>query len=176
MLRYLPFLLLLTACFADEVEEDLARDPYFDLTAYINRQVDSLQAAGGEVTKTITLNGTTETKRMTDLNFATDLRVFREADINKPAWLDKYHSEREARGDSLIRTYTALDSSMQTRRLRVVSQDNVPVHIEIIRRTGTVLSKGQHRLIYEPARGYRMRTEQTNRFGKDLDADIAVSW
>ncbi len=176
MLRYLPLLFLLTGCFADELREDMSLDPFFDLSAYIDEQVDSLEQAGVQVTKTITLNGTTETKQLTDLNFGKDLRVFREADINKPAWLDKYSLEREGGDERLTRTYIATDSSMQTRRLTVVTRNGEPIHVEIIRKTGTVLSDGRHRLIYEPANGYSMRTVQSNKFGEDLDADISVSW
>ena len=176
MLRFLPFFLLLTACYAEEVREDMTRDPFFNLQAYIDRQVDSLQSNNPEVTKTITLNGTTESHRLTDLRFASDLRVFREADINKPAWLDKYRSERQERDGRLVQTYTALDSSLQTRELTVVSEDGDPVRIEILRKTGTVLSDGLHRMVYEPASGYSMRTRQINRFGEDLDADIRVQW
>ena len=176
MLRFLPLLLLLTACYAEEVREDMSRDPFFNLQAYIDRQVDSLQAADITVTKTITLNGTTETQELADLKFANDLRIFREADINKPAWLDKYRSEREERDGQLVQTYTALDSSLQTRELTVVSEDGDPVRIEILRKTGTVLSDGLHRMVYQPASGYSMRTRQRNRFGEDLNADIRVEW
>ena len=176
MLRFLPLLLLLTACYAEEVREDMSRDPFFNLQAYIDRQVDSLQAADIAVTKTITLNGTTETQELADLKFANDLRIFREADINKPAWLDKYRSEREERDGQLVQTYTALDSSLQTRELTVVSEDGDPIRIEILRKTGTVLSDGLHRMVYQPASGYSMRTRQRNRFGEDLNADIRVEW
>ncbi|WP_116105870.1 hypothetical protein [Lewinella sp. IMCC34191] len=176
MLRYLPILLLLSSCYADELQNDMNREPFFDLAGYIDRQVDSLQGMNGTVTKTITLNGTTETKELSDLQFGNDLRVFREADINKPAWLDKYETDQSESDGLLTRTYTALDSSMQTRKLTVTSRDGQPVGIEIIRKTGTVLSDGWHRLVYEPASGYALRTIQKNTFGDDLDADIRVSW
>ena len=176
MLRILPFLLLLSACYADEIREDLAVETFFDLSGYIDRQVDSLQTAGTTVTKTIRLNGTTETHEVADLNFRNDLRVFREADINKPAWREKYLVDSTRRAGELIRTYTAVDSSMQTRELSVVTREGDPVRIAIVRKTGTVLSDGLHEMTYEPATGYRMVSRQVNRFGKDLDADIQVRW
>ena len=176
MRLFLPLLLLLTGCYAEEIQRELQDEPFFDLSGYIDRQVDSLSTAGTAVTKTITLNGTSETRDIPDLNFANDLRVFREADINKPAWVDKYTVERTEDGDRVIRTYVALDSSMQTRRLRVVTGAADPVRIEIVRKTGTVLSDGRHEMTYEPATGYEVVTRQTNRFGDDLNADIAVRW
>ncbi|MGB3801098.1 MAG: hypothetical protein WA952_14875 [Lewinella sp.] len=176
MLRYLPLVLLLSSCFADELEEDMNRDPFFDLATYIDQQVDSLQRVGTTVTKTITLNGSTESKELSDLAFGSDLRVFRESDINKPAWLDKYDTQQNETDGLLTRTYSAMDSSMQTRQLTVISRDGEPVSIEIIRKTGTVLSDGWHRLVYDPSSGYQLRTLQHNTFGDDLDADIRVSW
>ncbi|WP_116126605.1 hypothetical protein [Lewinella sp. IMCC34183] len=176
MLRLLPVLFLLSACYAEELEQELQQDPFFDLAAYMDRQVDSLSQSATEVTKTITLNGTTETHELPALNFRNDLRVFRESDINKPAYRDKYRVEREESGGSLTRIYTATDSSMQTRRLTVVSRDSLPSFIEIIRKTGTVLSDGDHRLVYDPLLGYSMHTEQINTFGEDLNANIEVRW
>ncbi|THH40623.1 hypothetical protein [Neolewinella litorea] len=176
MFRILLLSLFLTGCYADDLREEMNEEPFFDLAAYIDAQVDSLEQAGTAVTKTIFLNGTTETKKITDLNFGNDLKVFRESDINKPAYLDKYKVQREESADRIVRTYTATDSTMQTRRLTVVSRDDRPIYLEIIRKTGTVLSEGDHRLVYDPTRGYRMRTEQVNRFGDDLDANIEVTW
>ena len=153
------------------------QEPFFDLAGYIDAQVDSLNALHPTVEKTVVLNGTEETKQLTDLNFATDLRLFREADINKPAWLDKYAVTTGMEDGRRVKTYTATDSSMQTRRLAVVSgEDGRPRRIDIERRTGTVLSKGKHELTYTPATGYRIRTDQVNRFGDDLDATITVRW
>ena len=176
MRLFLPLLLLLTGCYAEEIQREVQDEPFFDLSGYIDRQVDSLRSAGTPVTKTITLNGTTETRELSELNFANDLKVFREADINKPAWVDKYTVERREEGDRVTRTYVAIDSSMQTRRLQVVTQADEPVRIEIFRKTGTVLSDGRHRMTYEPASGYAMVSRQVNRFGDDLNADIEVRW
>ena len=176
MLRLLLPALLLTGCYADELRQEMSQEPFFDLAGYMQEQVDSLTAAGTTVEKTITLNGTTETHELSNLNFGNDLRVFREADINKPAWLDKYDVQREEANGQLTRTYTALDSSLQTRQLTVTTRDDRPVEISIRRHTGTVLSDGDHHLTYSPRSGYRIRSEQVNRFGEDLNADITVRW
>ncbi|CAH1001519.1 hypothetical protein LEM8419_02422 [Neolewinella maritima] len=169
---------LLTGCYADELQQDMEREPFFDLAGYIDAQVDSLTALDPTVRKTIVLNGVEESKELDDLRFATDLRLFREADINKPAWLDKYTlAEEEAQGGGAqVRVYTATDSSMQTRQLEVTLIDDRPTKIVVLRKTGTVLSDGTHRLTYDPALGYDIRTEQVNRFGDDLDATITVRW
>ncbi|MBB4079858.1 hypothetical protein GGR28_002485 [Lewinella aquimaris] len=176
MLRLLTLLLLLSGCYADELERETQQEPFFDLAGYIDGQVDSLTAGRSAVEKTIVLNGNSETQTLSDLNFGNDLKVFRNADINKPAYLDKYRTDRRQAGDTLIQTYTATDSTLETRLLTVRSLADRPVRIDIVRRTGTVLSAGIHHLRYDPASGYRLRTEQQNTFGTDLDATITVSW
>ncbi len=176
MPRLLIPLLLLTACYADELRQEMEQEPFFDLSGYIDAQVDSLQRLRPTVEKTIVLNGTSETKRLTDINFATDLRVLREADINKPAWLDKYRVDTRREGAATVTVYTATDTTMQTRVLTVTREGGIPTDVEVSRKTGTVLSQGAHTLTYRPASGYRLQTMQVNRFGDDLDADIRVSW
>jgi hypothetical protein len=177
MLRILPlFLLLFGGCYAEEVAEDLNREPFFDLASYIDEQVDSLKQAGTPVTKTIVLNGQREAQTRDDVDFAADLRVFREADINRPAWLDKYAVERSTEDGLTTEVYSARDSSLQTRQLSVTRAGAQVQAIRIFRRTGTVLSDGDHHLTYEPNRGYDLRSQQVNRFGEDLDATITVRW
>ena len=156
----------------------MQREPFFDLSGYMQAQIDSLTTLQPTVRKTVILNGAEETKELTDLRFATDLRMFREADINKPAWLDKYTvSSEKAGGGAQVQRYVATDSSMQTRQLDVTLTDNgTPTKVVVYRKTGTVLSDGDHVLTYDPSIGYDIRTEQTNRFGEDLDATITVRW
>lgn len=176
MLRLLPLLLFIAACGSDVPDEEGREKAFFDLAAYFDAQIDSLQRAQPTVQKTVILNGKEETKELTDLDFAADLRMFRESDINKPDWVDKYTTERTDEGRMVMTVYTAVDTSLQTRELAISTVAEVPEQITIRRKTGTVLSDGNHLLEYRPDYGYRMRTLQTNRFGKDLDAMIAVEW
>ena len=179
MYRLLLFLtpLLLQACQTDITPAGGDTAGFFDLAAYMDEQSDSLTAARTVVTKTIVLNGQEETKELRELDFSADLRLFREADINKPAWIDKYRREERTGAGSTTEIYTALDSNLQTRRLAISRRaDGAPTEVSILRRTGTVLSEGDHQLTYRPASGYRIRTLQDNRFGDDLDAIITVDW
>jgi len=180
-MQRLPFLLvlylLLSACALDGTEGTLDTPLFFDLDGYITAETDRLAAAKTVVEKTITLNGESETKELTDVNFANDLRVFRQADINKPAWRDKYETATEKlSGNHRIITYLATDSSLIVRRLLVEEDQGVPVKIEIDRKTGNVLSNGTHQLVYDPATGYDVITKEITRFGEDVDAKITVRW
>lgn len=177
LLSFLALCICLTACTPDPPAGNLDSTPFFDLSGYITGEAERLEAGHTRVTKTITLNGQTETKTLDSINFSNDLRLFREADINKPAWADKYTTEQETlSGSHKLTTYVAQDSSLIVRRLMVEEDQGVTTKIEIDRKTGTVLSNGIHHLVYEPATGYHVQTSQQNRFGKDVEALIEVKW
>lgn len=181
-MRFIPLYLILgfvlTACAENEAPgADTLPPAFFDLAGYMQQQIDSLAKQPMVVDKTIELNGKVESRQMSDVNFANDLRVFREANINKPAWVEKYRADTQRlSGSHLIITYTALDSSLQTQSLSVEKDRGQVRRVDIKRRTGTVLSDGRHELWYEPATGYTVRTRQDNRFGDDVDASIDVRW
>lgn len=168
---------LFAACAPEATAGELDTSPFFDLADYITTETERLTNDKVRVEKTITLNGTTETKELDAINFANDLRLFREADINKPAWLDKYETQTETlSGSHKITTYLAKDSSLIVRRLMIEEDVGVTTKIEIDRKTGTVLSDGKHQLVYDPSRGYSVTTQQVNRFGDDVNAVIEVEW
>ena len=168
---------LLVACTPEPPAGTIDAAPFYDLAGYITAETERLTSGKIRVEKTITLNGTTETKELDAINFANDLRLFREADINKPAWIDKYETQTETlSGSHKITTYLAKDSSLIVHRLMVEEDLGVTTKIEIDRKTGTVLSDGKHQLIYDPARGYSVTTQQVNRFGDDVNAVIEVEW
>ena len=171
----LPFLLL--ACSSTEADTSVEVAPFFDLRGYILAETNRLSAAKTKVEKTISLNGKTETKKIDDINLMNDLRLFREADINKPAWVDKYETQQQAlSAGHTLTNYVATDSSLIVRRLTVEQDQGATTRIEIERHTGTVLSDGRHLLTYAPARGYDVVTTQKNKFGDDVVATITVRW
>mgnify|MGYP000073250030 CR=1 FL=1 len=176
-LAALSLLLMAFACTRDPAPTIPQNGGFYDLSGYITAETERLTTARMRVEKSITLNGETEKKVLDANNFANDLRLFREADINKPAWSDKYVTREELlSGNHKKTTYLATDSSLIVRRLMVEEDLGATTKIEIDRKTGTLLSDGKHRLVYDPARGYRVTTLQTNRFGDDVDAVIEVAW
>lgn len=150
---------------------------FFDLKGYIAEEVNRLEGMPITVTKTITLNGETESQRLSDLDFEKDLSLFAGADINKAAWVEKYEKKTESlSGQHMITRYVARDTSLVTQLLEVEQDRGETTRINIKRKTGTVLSDGTSELIYQPTRGYSVVTKQDNRFGTDVDATVEVVW
>lgn len=141
------------------------------------QEIQRLTERNVRADKTITLNGTTEAQQDITIDYTNDLRLFREADINRPAWVDKYATRQETLSGNHQKTiYTAIDTTLEVQTLMVEKDQGVPIKIEIVRKTGTVLSQGRHELRYEPAKGYAVNTQQKNRFAADVVAVIDVRW
>lgn len=173
----LTLLLLTYACTSGPAPEDMEAKAFFDLAGYMDGEIKRLTEGKVRADKTIVLNGKEEAQQGIEINYANDLRLFRDADINRPAWVEKYVTDEEQlSGGHTITTYSVIDSSLIVQRLMVEEDQGVPVKIEIDRKTGTVLSEGKHQLVYEPGKGYSVTTQQVNRFGDDIDAKISVAW
>ncbi|HNT49587.1 MAG TPA: hypothetical protein PLM56_04005 [Cyclobacteriaceae bacterium] len=107
-------LALAWSCKQSEVIYD---KPYFDFDSLITRQQQALLTANATLTKTVTLDGSTE-----EITFAIDsvvltkeLDVFKQLDIiNKPGFKGKYKisdGEKDSRSNLTIRRYEALETN-----------------------------------------------------------------
>lgn len=172
-------LLLLAACGDEassspppEIKQDASN--FFDLEAYIDREVARLQNEKGRTfQKSIAINGQRETQEIDHIDFEKDLAIFRKAAINRPAWRDKYEVERTTYSER----YTALDSSLLTQQLEVVKDTQGQVsRVRIVGRSGSVLSQEQKQLLYEPGKGYRINSQRGSQLLGDTDVEIVVSF
>jgi len=147
--------------------------PFFPLEAFIDGEIERLSAAQPEVSKTITVNGQSEEQTTQDINFQYDLAPFRNADINRPAWIEKYRTEATGQDTA----YVALDSNLLIQRLAVLRREDGTVRqIEISRRTGNVLSDGQQEMRYSPTAGYTIVSQQKSGVVGDADVKIEVAF
>lgn len=165
---------LFTACVPEKTAEQVELTPYFDLEAFIDTEVDRLEAEYPTADKEITFNEATESHEDMTLDYEDELSIFRNADINRPAWLDKYRIDTLREGEQTIITYLAQDSTLSIRKLTVTQRAAEVVRIEVDSRTGTVLSDGRRYLRYEPATGYLIDSYQDRRIGQSLDTRINV--
>lgn len=184
MIRFFVFLLISSLFFShcseaerSVVEENpastLVSKPFFDLAGYMDQEVDRLNGEISTLNKTVIIGGKTEQKTLSGIDFTNDLAIFRKADINKPAWSDKYRIEPVG-GDT---SYIATDSSMRTRHLQVLRDASGKVErIEIKRRSGNVLSKGAQELTYQPASGYRIYSKQIGDLVGDAEVSVVVEF
>src|SRR5437879_3316149 len=86
---------------------------FFDIKGYFKADSIRLTKLNPLVNKTVVHNSTTETKKVHIPNWGTELSLFAESDINKPAWRASYSVQAS---DSLL-IYTAKDPSLKTREI-----------------------------------------------------------
>lgn len=168
--------LLLAACGQEAVIVE--RPPFFSLMQYVDEQVARLDSLAPTVRKTITFNGKAETHSLDSLNFEEELAVFRQADINRPAWLDRYQVDSLREDGRLQRiTYTALEDDLKTQELKVYwSAESEVERIEVATQTSTVLSEGEQQLVYAPREGYTIASRQENQAAKTVQIRIEAEF
>ncbi|MEO0625703.1 MAG: hypothetical protein AAFY36_07855 [Bacteroidota bacterium] len=168
-----------TCAGGDPISEGEDSGPFFNMTSYFQQQIDSLNALGISIDKTILLNGRTERHQLDDIDFAQELKLFQQSDINRPAWVDKYTAESYVLPNSnhQLTVYTATDSTLNVQSLSTVKEPSGEVKsIAVRRRTGSVLSKGTQNLVYEPQIGYQIKSSQSAKVGGEIDTEIKVSF
>lgn len=150
--------------------------PFFDLEAYMQGQIDSLQALNPEVRNTIELNDEVETHQLTDLNFEQELKLFQQADINKPAWVDKYEIEERRENDAVRTYYNATDTTLAVQQMMVDQIGKKVAIVFIDRQTGSFLSQGSQTLVYRPTEGYEIATSQSSKVGGEIEGLVVVKF
>lgn len=178
MLRYLLLALLLYGWLGCTPASTPATplSPFFDLTAFFEAETARL-ATLGPVTKRTIINGVAESKTVSGLDYRAELGPFISADINRPAWLDKYRVDSLTRDGQLQKlTYTALDDDLFTRRV-VIAFDNATVDsIYIEKASSLMIADTRRTLVYQPASGYSIRGAQQVLLASDNSIGIEVAF
>jgi len=152
------FISALTACAPDKTSTT-ASTKYFDIKGYFHTDSARLTKLNKPVFKTVYHNGVTEKKRVHIDNWGTELSLFSESDINRPAWKDSYNILQE--GNILI--YQAKDPELKTREILIKRVDGKLVYILIANYTKNALYQTKEVLSYFPDSLYQINKIQTVR-------------
>jgi hypothetical protein len=96
VIRLLTFCALLSAC-SQEVKENQT-NKYFDLKGLIERQIKALNTQKPVVQKSIIMAGSAENQSVTAIDWAKELELFLQADLNKPAFVQSYRVDSSSMG------------------------------------------------------------------------------
>jgi hypothetical protein len=149
--------LLIAACKPDVKESGGAK--YFDLKKYFTAEAVRMGKIHPAVLKTVIYNNQPEQKRVEIKNWQRELELFTESDINKPAWRDSYTIVKTH--DSVI--YTAIDTTLKTRSLVIVSDGDKIKAIRILNFTKNLLYQTGDQLSYYPDSVYQITKHQAVR-------------
>lgn len=160
--------------------------PYFSLIDFFDAEIERLEAdEAAKLEKRVLLNGMEEFKNWTNqkLDWNQELSVFKNSDINRKAWLDKYETIENKQvtadgGEVRQVEYKAKEADLKTRfiKLRFRDQSEEPEYIEIRNGTKNMIYKGYEKLWYKTGEKYRVENVQKVIFN-DLDQMIIeVQW
>lgn len=156
-MRYLFILsfLILSACAGQKEEKGVKT--YMDVRGFFDGEVNRLTSANPEINKTVARNEASETGNMKDINWKTELGLFAESDINKPAWKDSYKVISRA-GKTI---YVASDSSLRTREINITKDPQGRIRkITILNQVDNMLYSSTEQLLYIPDSVYQISKQQ----------------
>ena len=149
------------------------KDTFFSLDKFFEAEEERLQSANVGLDKEISINEKEEQRLMTEVDYSREFSMFRKADINRPAWSDKYQADSTLQNGALQIRYTSLDPELKTQELFVMMNKEGSVEkIEVVSQTETALAGNKSWMTYEPQKGYLIKTQQENRTAETLNIEI----
>lgn len=151
---------------------------FFDLRAFFEQEIVRLKAENPKIKKEIEINGKQEQQTQEGVDFEKELAIFMRADINKPAWREKYKIDTTMVANQLARlAYAAIDSSLKTRFLSIEFDQKEEVEkVFISNKTNSPLIQSEQQLTFEPAKGYRIENRQDLSLSKDSQLTIIATF
>jgi hypothetical protein len=150
------FFLLLAACNGPEEKNFSKR--YVDLEGYFSKEAERLQKLNPLIVKKVSQNLENETRQLTIADWKTELSLFIESDINKPAWRDSYQIKTRAND---ITEYIATSENLKTRKIVIHRDKQGEIQsISISNKTSNPLYTSVEELTYQTRSGYQIHKSQ----------------
>lgn len=148
-------LLYATSCTEDKKAPD-GQNAYFDIGGFFTTEATRLNQQAPQVSKLVDHNGKIEEKKIKVTDWKQELDLFISSDINKPSWKNSYSIEK----DKNVTTYTALDTSLKVRKIRLERKAKKISSIEISSRVNNEIYTSTEILKYYPDSLYTINKEQ----------------
>ena len=137
--------------------EEVHKRKFHDIKGYFSEEVKRLENHKTSINKTVSRNGISEQKENISPDWNTELALFSESDINKPAWSDSYKVSTE----SNVVSYIALDDKLRTRSIVIRKNENGKwTELAVVNRTSNYLYSSSEELLYIPDSLYRIIKKQ----------------
>lgn len=164
---------LVLSC-SDEKVSEVRPLEFFSLAEYVDDYLameDSLLS----VSKSITVDGIDETKKIDQYDLRRDVEGFRALNIDKPALWDKYSVDTITEGQNQVIYYTSLDETLLVQSMQIVLDvDGEPKTINIKKSTSTFLADVQTEYKWTPPEGYIIIRDEDRLFADPTHHEIEV--
>jgi len=150
-------LLLLGFGFAckPEIKETGAALKYFDLKEFFKADSARLAKLNPTITKTVSHNGDSQTKKLKIANWGQEFNLFTSSDINKPAWKDSYDVDSKANFHGFHTFFRAKSPELKTREIEIIEDRNGKISkIRITNYVHNILYHTDETLTYIPGEYY----------------------
>lgn len=152
------------------------KDAFFSLIRFFETEARQLEANSTRVDKRIVINGKSEEHTDMRIDFEDEFLLFRNADINRIAWVDKYRIDSTFLSGELVQLdYQSLDKNLDTEVIQIAFHPNGGAvrEMTMVRTTQSALATNRQELAYRPGEGYHIRTHQTGIMGAPTTIEIA---
>ena len=129
---------------------------YFDVKGYFAKEISRLQKLNPEVNKTVSINSVTENKTAKIVDWAKELAIFVNADINKTSWKGSFKIKEQNGVDS----YTSDNKKIPIKKLSITWNGQKAGKIEIIIDNKNILYRSLDTLTYYPDSLYVIKKQQ----------------
>ncbi len=173
LLVIVSIILVQFSCAQQQTDKTLEA-PFFDLKGYFSQEQERLSLLRG-FEKKVELNGQIEEGRFDTLDWEIELKAFSDANINLPAWYDKYAIDSVFSNNELYTLhYHAIDSSLRIQAIQIEFEQKAPSKIQIERKSNSPLAQTFKSLVYEPDRGYSILNIQHLRMSEEKKVSVQV--
>lgn len=178
---FLGLLWLLSACNSISNTEPRKErvKKFYDLEAFFNAEVNRLDSLGMQLSKQVRLNDKRESAVQKNVDYEKELKVFVEADINKPAWWDKYQGDTTLYQQDKIQQikYESSDKELKTQRIIISFTPNQQIDsVQVFNRLESTMMNLSQNMVYNPDKGYKVYTTEKLLLSSENEVDISASF
>jgi len=149
---------------------------YFDNVGFFERETVRLRDLKTQEVKTVQTNGTSETIRITDVDWEKELGVFRQITLNKSSFSGKYLIDSLVSGGYKTTNYSCIDKKLPIRYLAFGDSLGKVVWIEAQSLENSELINTEMFWRFVPDSGYKVIGKQTIFWGAESSFTISANF
>lgn len=171
-LFYLALITIFYSCLSNKTELTASSD-YFSFANYFKAESKRLTGEKTGIKKIIHTTNSSEEKLLTTINWDEELKLFADADINKPAWKGLYRIDTINSDGFLKVIYQSLDSILPIKRAEIIFKEMQITEINVDRSFSNFYYQSGLHLKYNPLKGYYIKGMQQVRFSSNQTFEIS---
>jgi hypothetical protein len=157
---FIALIVILSSCTKDPAEvyyED--QRYYYDIPAFMVKQVETLQSQDQRVRKHVTKDGHSHIIEHGNIDWKEELDAFKEADINRPAWRGEFKIDSISLERVFVITYKTDNEEIPVKNVVVTIDKDTRqcLQVTVDRSTKNFLYSSDQSLFFTTGEGYMMK-------------------